>query len=81
MPFFTFLNPKKSVFELMTNLKFNFPESRPGSVPVAQKPIFLFKFSNFYGYHENTPTHILSLNSTGKILKMAIKLEPLGLRS
>ena len=39
--------PEKSVFELMTNLKFSFSESGPGSVHIPPKPIFLFKFSNF----------------------------------
>ena len=31
------------------------------------------------GYPENAPNHILSSNSTGKVLKMAIESEPLGL--
>ena len=73
--------PEKSVFELMTNLKFSFSESGPGSVHIPPKPIFLFKFSNFQGYPENAPNHILSSNSAGKILKMAIKSEPHGLYS
>ena len=46
--FYIFDPPEKSVFELMTNLKSSFSESGPlGSVHVPQKPIFLFKFSNF----------------------------------
>ena len=79
--FSRFWPPEKSVFELMTNLKFSFSESGPGSVHIPPKPIFLFKFSNFQGYPENAPNHILSSNSAGKILKMAIKSEPLGLCS
>ena len=67
--------PEKSVFELLTNLKFSFSESGPGNVHIPPKPIFLLKFSNFYGYTENAPNHILSSNSVGKILKMAIKSE------
>ena len=39
--------PEKSIFELMTNLKFCFSESGPGNVHIIPKPIFLFKFSNF----------------------------------
>ena len=42
------------------------------------KPIFLFKFSNFYRYSENAPNDILFSNSAGKILKMGIKSKPLG---
>ena len=45
--FFSFWPPEKSIFELMTNLKFSFSESGPGSVHIPPKPIFLFKFSNF----------------------------------
>ena len=70
--------PEKSVFELMANVKFSFSESGPGSVHIPPKPIFLFKFSDLKGYPENAPNHILSANSAGKILKMAIKSEPLG---
>ena len=79
--FLRFWPPEKSVFELMTNLKFSFSESGPGTVLILPKPIFLFKFSNFYGYLENAPNHTLSSNSTGKILKMTIKSEALGLCS
>ena len=79
--FSRFWPPEKSVFELMTNLKFSFSESGPGSVHIPPKPIFLFKFSNFQGYPENAPNHILSSNSAGKILKMAINSESLGLCS
>ena len=39
--------PKKSVFELITNLKFSFSESGPGSDHISPKPIFLFKLPNF----------------------------------
>ena len=46
-----------------------------------QKPTFLFKFSNFSGYTENAPNHILSSNSARQILKMAVKSEPVGLCS
>ena len=45
--FFSFWPPEKSIFELMTNLKFSFSESGPESVHIRPKPIFLFKFSNF----------------------------------
>ena len=44
--FLEFWPPEKSVFELMTNLRFSFSESGPGSVHVPPKPIFV-KFSNF----------------------------------
>ena len=60
----------------MTNLKFSFSESEPGSVHIHPKPIFLFKFSNFQGHPENAPKHILFSNSAGKIPKMTIKSEP-----
>ena len=63
----------------MTNLKFSFSVSGPGSVHIPPKPIFLFQCSNFKGYAENAPNHILSSNSAAKILKMAIKSVPLGL--
>ena len=65
----------------MANLKFSFFEGGPGSVHIPSKQTFLFKFSNFEGYTENAPNHILSSNSAGKILKMAIKFEPIGLCS
>ena len=65
----------------MKNLKFTFSESRHGSVPILLKPIFLFQFSNFKGYPENPPNHILSSNSAGKIPKIAIKSELHGLCS
>ena len=45
--FLRFWHPEKSVCELMTNLKFGFSESGPEIVHIPQKPIFLFKFSNF----------------------------------
>ena len=79
--FFRFWPPEKSVFELMTNLEFSFSESGSGSVHIVPKPIFLFKFSNFYGYPENASNHILYSNSAGEILKIAIKSEPFGLCS
>ena len=79
--FSCFWPPEKPVFELMTNLKFSISESWPGSVHIPPKPIFLFKFSNFQEYPENTPNHIFSSNSAGKILKMAINSESLGLCS
>ena len=66
------LPPEKAVFELMRNLKFIFSQSRPGSVHVPPKPILLFKFSNFWGCPENTPNHILSSNSAGKILTLGV---------
>ena len=47
MQFSCFWPPEKFVFELMTNLKFIFSESGPGSVHIPRKPIFLSKFSNF----------------------------------
>ena len=72
-----FCPPEESVFELITNLKFSFSESGPRSVHIPPKPIFLFKFSKFYS--ENARNQILSSNSAGKILKMAIKSEALGL--
>ena len=63
MQFFTFLTPpEKSVFELMTSLKFSFSESGPGGAHIPSKPIFLFKFLNFQGHPENAPNHILSSN-------------------
>ena len=40
--FLRFWPPQKSVFELMTNLKFSFSVSAPGSVHNPPKPIFLF---------------------------------------
>ena len=43
--FFSFWPPEKSIFELMTNLKFSFSESGPGRAHIPPKPIFLFKFS------------------------------------
>ena len=46
MQFFVFGPNEKSVFELMTNLKFSFSGSGPGSVHIPPKPIFLFQFSN-----------------------------------
>ena len=63
----------------MTNLKLSFYESGPGSVHIPPKLICLFKFLNFYGYPKNALNHILSSNSAGKILTMAIKSEMLGL--
>ena len=36
--FLGFWSPQKSVFELMTNLKFSFSESGPGSVHISPKP-------------------------------------------
>ena len=42
-----FWPPEKSVFELMTNLRFSSSESGPGGVHIPLKPIFLLKFSNF----------------------------------
>ena len=63
----------------MTNLKFSFSGSGPGSVHIPQKPIFLFQFSNFSGCPKYALNHILSLNSAGKIFKMVIKSELLGL--
>ena len=33
----------------MTNLKFSFSKSRPGSVLIPQKPIFLLSFQTFMG--------------------------------
>ena len=65
----------------MTNLKFSFSESRPGSVHIPLKPIFLFKLLNFLGCPKNAPNHILSSNSGDKILKVAIKSELHGLYS
>ena len=62
----------------MTNLKFSFSESGPGSgcgTAPKQKPIFSFKFPNVYGYTKNASNHILFSNSAWKILKMAIKSE------
>ena len=41
--FLCFWSPEKSAFELMTNLKFSFSESGPGSVHILPKPTF----SNF----------------------------------
>ena len=79
--FLHFWPPEKSVFELMTSLKFSFSESGPGSVHIPVKAIFLFNFSNFQGHPENAPNHILSSNSAGKILKMAINSKLLGLCS
>ena len=58
----------------MTNLKFSFSESEPGSVHIHPKPIFLFKFSNFQGHPENAPKHILFSNSAGKIPKIDHKI-------
>ena len=81
MHFLRFWTSEKSVFKWMTNLKFIFSESGLGSVHIPPKPIFLFKFSNFRGYPENAPNHILFSNSAGKILKMAIKSELHGLCS
>ena len=49
MQFLRFWPPEKSVFELMTNLRFSFSESGPGSVPIPPKPILLFKFQTFKG--------------------------------
>ena len=66
---------------MTTNLKFIFSESRPGSVHIPLKPIFLFKLLNFLGCPENAPNHILSSNSGDKILKVAIKSELHGLYS
>ena len=80
MQFFTFLTPWKISFwinDKIWNLLFS--ESGHGSVPILLKPIFLFQFSNFKGYPENPPNHILSSNSAGKILKIAIKSELHGL--
>ena len=57
----------------MTNFKFSFSEIGPGSVHIPQKPIF----SSFYA--ENASNHILFSNSAGKILKMVINSERLGL--
>ena len=37
---------EKSVFELMTNLKFSFFESGPGSVHIPPKPIFYIGIYN-----------------------------------
>ena len=48
--FLRFWPPEKSAFKLMTNLKFSFSESGPGSVHIPPKSIFLITFSNFYGY-------------------------------
>ena len=45
--FLRFWTTEKSVFELMTNLKFSLSEGGPGSVHIPPKPIFLFEFSNF----------------------------------
>ena len=45
--YISFWSPEKFIFELMTNLKFSFCESTPGSVYIPPKPIFLFKFVNF----------------------------------
>ena len=45
--FLHFWPPGKSVFKLMTSLKFSFSESGPGSICISPKPIFVFKFSNF----------------------------------
>ena len=47
MHFYAFLPPEKSIFGLMTNLKFNFSESLPGSVPILIKPMLLFSFLKF----------------------------------
>ena len=47
MQFLHIWPPEKSVFELMTKLKFSFSQTEPGSVHIPPKPIFLFKFSNF----------------------------------
>ena len=78
MQFFMFWPPEKFVFELMTNLKFSFSESGPGSVHIAWK----ISFHTFKGiYTENALNYILSLNWAGKFLKMAIKSELFGLCS
>ena len=45
--FLRFGTTEKSVFELMTKLKFSLSEGGPGSVLIPPKPIFLFEFSNF----------------------------------
>ena len=50
----------------MTNFKFIFSESGSQSVHISLKPIFLSKFSNFQGYTENAPNHILYSNSGEK---------------
>ena len=47
--FLHFWTPEKSIFELMTNLKFSFSESGPGSVHIPPKPIFHLSFQTFRG--------------------------------
>ena len=61
----------------MTNLKFSFSESGPGTVHIPQKPLFLFKVSTFKGTLKMLQITLCPQIQQEKSL--AIKSEPLGL--
>ena len=66
-----FWPPEKSVFELVTNVKFSFS---------PKTNIFIWVFELLWvPWMTYAPNHILSSNSARKILKIAIKSEQLGL--
>ena len=75
--FLHFCHPEKSVFELMTNLKFSFSESGPGSVPIPPKPIFYLTFWTFKVTLKMLQIIFCPQIQQEKFLKMAIILNHL----
>ena len=80
MQFFTFLTPWKICYWINDKSKIYFLWKWTWKCSHSSKTN-IFMFLNFLGYPENAPNHILSSDSAGKILKVAIKSEPHGLCS